>query len=246
MIQRLTTPTQKAFYETAVWTAQPVFICDAMNGWRCRNWNDSYLAERLGDRQFRVNQTRTGRFGIYSTRSRPGETIRQFTFRELLQSIEHEPDMVHYMEQVPLDASCGPLRDEVNYFECLEAALVQSVNLWYSQKGSRIPLHWDSRDNILAQVKGSKSVVLYAPDQTDNLYPGLEGARWASQVDIDEPDLQRHSAFARAQVAARFILNEGEALYLPRRWWHHIITLSDRAVSINYWYDKSIPESCRA
>jgi Cupin-like domain len=241
MIQRLINPTREAFYETAILPAQPAFICGAMKDWPCHHWNDSSLAEKLADRRFRVNQTKTGKFGIYSMRSRPGETMRQLTFQELLQSIEQEPGMVHYMEQVPLNASCGSLWDDVRYFDCVEASLAESVNLWYSQKDSRIPLHWDSRDNILAQVKGHKSVVLYAPDQTDNLYPGLDGAQWASQVDMDEPDPQKHPAFAQARVAAKFVLNEGEALYLPRHWWHHIITLSDRAVSINYWYDKSMP-----
>lgn len=242
MIPRLINPAREDFYRTAIRQAQPAFICGAMNDWPCRRWDDSYLAQTLADRKFQINQTKTGRFGIYSLRSRAGEITRQLTFNELLQSIEQEPGMVHYMEQVPLDRLGGVLASDVRYFDCVEPSLAESVNLWYSQKDSRIPLHWDSRDNILAQVKGSKSVVLYAPDQTENLYPGLEGAQWASQVDMDHPDLQTHPAFARARVAATFVLNEGEAVYLPRRWWHHIITLTDRAVSINYWFAKSMPE----
>jgi ribosomal protein L16 Arg81 hydroxylase len=120
----------------------------------------------------------------------------------------------------------------------MDASLLKSMNLWYSQRESRIPLHWDTRDNVLAQVRGAKSVKLYAPDQSENLYPGLEGEMWASQVDMDAPDLRKHPKFTSAKVAAELTLREGEMLYIPRCWWHHIITVSEVSLSVNYWFDR--------
>lgn len=238
MIQRVVSPTRSFFSENVVSRRQPAVIMGAMTDWHSQNWSDTYLAERLKDKKFRVNQTRDGRFGIRSTRPRPGETAMTCTFSEFLRLIEAAPDCVHYMEQVTIDESTGGLREEVDFVDFLDASLVASVNFWYSQKESRIPLHWDSRDNILAQVRGSKSVKLYSPDETEKLYPGLEGEQWASQIDMDAPDLDRYPRFQEAQVAAELTLHEGEMLYIPRRWWHHIITLSELSLSINYWYNE--------
>jgi len=238
MIQRLTSPTREFFFEKVVSPAQPAIIENAMTEWKCRKWTDTYLAERLKNRKFRVNQTSNGRFGIRSMRPRPGETAISCTLKEFLELIETTPDFVHYMEQVTIDESAGALREDVDFVPFLDASRVRSVNFWFSQRESRIPLHWDSRDNILAQVRGRKSVRLYAPEQADNLYPGLEGEQWASQIDMDAPDLTMFPKFRQATAAAELILDEGEMLYIPRRWWHHIITLSHLSLSINYWYEE--------
>ena len=237
MIQHLVSPTRRLFAEKVVSPAQPALIKGAMTDWNCLKWTDTYLAQQLRDQKFRVNQNSDGRFGIRSTRPRPGERAIMCTFSEFLRLMEDAPDCVHYMEQVPLNESTQRLREEVDFVAFLDTSLVASVNLWYSQKDSRIPLHWDSRDNILAQVRGSKSVKLYSPEQTENLYPGLEGEQWASEIDMDAPDLNRYPGFREATMAAELTLHEGEMLYIPRRWWHHIITLSDVSLSLNYWYE---------
>jgi hypothetical protein len=235
MIQRLVSPTRKFFFENVASQAQPAVIEGAMADWNCRKWTDTYLVEKLKNRRFQVNQTVDGRFGIRSMRPRPGETAITCTLGAFLKLIEAAPD-----------ESTGELREDVNFVPFLDASLVRSVNFWFSQRNSRIPLHWDSRDNILAQVRGSKSVKLYAPEQASNLYPGLEGEQWASQIDMDAFDLTQYPKFREAKVAAELTLEEGEMLYIPRRWWHHIITLSEMSLSINYWYDEHLPQASTA
>jgi jumonji domain-containing protein 7 len=34
----------------------------------------------------------------------------------------------------------------------------------------------------------------------------------------------------------KFILNEGDMLYLPALWYHRV-TQSEETISVNYWYD---------
>ena len=54
------------------------------------------------------------------------------------------------------------------------------------------------------------------------------------RVDIENPDLAR---FPRLRGVETMVaeLEPGDALYIPRRWWHHVRTLQE-SVSANYWW----------
>jgi hypothetical protein len=114
--------------------------------------------------------------------------------------------------------------------------------LWWGPGGHTEPLHFDSGDGTLAQLHGTKRVVLFPPSQTRNLYPfplhrrGI--APWISQVYPDRPDFDR---FPRLKTALPhrmdITLAAGEMLFIPANWWHEVSALSeDYICSINrFW-----------
>ncbi|MBB2487887.1 cupin-like domain-containing protein [Mitsuaria sp. WAJ17] len=225
----------------------PALIHGVVSAWPCsRLWSDAYLRDRLHGRKFLVNESPDGLFGIQSSRMLDSQGLCHISFDEFLDRVHtcgdgDEPPAergpVFYMQQKPAAETFPELLPDVGHASFVDLATLSQLNIWIGQRGSRIPMHYDSFDNLLVQVRGRKSVRLYPPSQTPYLYPGLDGVDFASHVDPEQPDLQRYPLFARAAGAMDFTLETGEMLYLPPFWWHSIRALSNANISINYWYD---------
>src|SRR3546814_11344692 len=51
------------------------------------------------------------------------------------------------------------------------------------------------------------------------------------------PDFERFPRFREAMAMARVALLEpGDALFLPRYWWHHVTSLGPFNAMVNYWW----------
>ena len=149
---------------------------------------------------------------------------------------------VAYLAQSPLFAQIPSLA------EGLEASPyvphhVKSVNAWIGTSHTVTALHSDSDDNLLVQLRGFKWVVLYAPHEAQNVYAtvhpraaaaGVGGAGQFSAVRVEHPDYDKHPRFRDARGLA-CMLSPGDALYIPRGWFHYVRALTT-SVSINYWW----------
>jgi ribosomal protein L16 Arg81 hydroxylase len=93
-------------------------------------------------------------------------------------------------------------------------------------KNSQTKLHYDFLDShaYLAQIVGRKRCLLFSPDDSPGLYSG--------KVDPDRPDWDKYPLFR--QVTTYFcILEPGEILFIPSRWWHHVVAL-EKSITLNY------------
>ena len=111
-----------------------------------------------------------------------------------------------------------------------------AINAWLGPAGTLSPLHHDPDHNLLAQVVGSKYVRLYSPAQTERLYPRTDAVhRVSSQiVDPDAHDAARFPRFGGAPYAD-VVLNAGEVLYIPPRWWH-FVEARETSFSVSFWW----------
>jgi lysine-specific demethylase 8 len=127
------------------------------------------------------------------------------------------------------------------------------TNIWFcGSEGSYSPCHYDPYENLQCQVVGTKEVILFAPDFGHaHLYPAAGTVQSnTALVDVTAPDLRRYPAYAeglhriRQQSAseaapqllgARGVLERGDAVFIPRKWWHACVA-RDRSCSVNFWW----------
>jgi hypothetical protein len=117
------------------------------------------------------------------------------------------------------------------------------VSVWLGNR-SRIAAHFDLPDNLACVVAGRRRFTLFPPEQLANLYVGpldvTPAGQAVSLVDITRPDLERFPRYAQALAHAQVVeLEPGDAVFVPSMWWHHVESLADFNVLINYWWRQS-------
>ena len=109
--------------------------------------------------------------------------------------------------------------------------------LWMGGRRAFTPLHHDDGPpNLHAVVSGTKRFRFFAPTDSERVYPAdvYEWSTTFSAVDLRGPDLARHPRFAGA-VAHDAVLEPGDVVFVPPRWWHAVWCL-EPAVSVNGWW----------
>jgi hypothetical protein len=140
--------------------------------------------------------------------------------------------------QSALVADCLPGFESENPLPLLDAAI--RPRIWLGNR-STTPAHFDQSHNIACVVAGRRRFTVFAPGQVGNLYIGpLDFAPTPtpiSLVDFARPDFLRFPRFREALAGARVAeLEPGDAIYLPPLWWHHVESLSELNVLVNYWW----------
>lgn len=183
-----------------------------------------------------------GRFGYaadlrefsFTKRSRPlGETLDRisrsqdnpgaYVAIQLLALDEHMPDFVrdNPMPLVPVGAR---------------------PKLWLGGP-VKTQIHNDRDHNLACVIAGHRRFLLLPPEQVANLYIGpLDNPPPLSLVDPEAPDFVRFPRFREALKSARVAhLGPGDALLMPRYWWHHVTSLDPYNAMVNYWWGDSAP-----
>jgi len=121
--------------------------------------------------------------------------------------------------------------------------LPQNVDprIWIGN-ASNVSCHHDTFDNLAVLVAGRRRFTLYPPEAVANLYVGPLDNNMAGPpvglADGSEPGDPRYPAFeAVRDQALQVELAPGDALYLPKLWWHRVEATAPFNVLINYWWD---------
>jgi ribosomal protein L16 Arg81 hydroxylase len=206
-------------------TNKPVLLRGFLRNWPAfRKWSPRHFADRFGQVEVQVmcdlDPDRACYGGPYGNR-------RTLSIGDLVKMIEHgasgSPYLVaqnHALRQPEFAELWRDLTFESGWFDAPESA--DAVSLWLGPRNTVTPLHFDLTNFLLAQVFGRKQAMLASPLDTLWLYNQRGGY---SQVNPDRPDYDRFPLFARAGVGS-VVVEAGDALFLPRDWWHHVRSLS--------------------
>jgi len=107
---------------------------------------------------------------------------------------------------------------------------------------SNVSAHYDTVDNLACVVAGTRRFTLYSPQMIESLYVGpIDNTMAGQPVSLAAsapPDDTQYPRFAEIRDQALAAeLQPGDALYLPKLWWHQVEARAPFNGLVNYWWD---------
>ncbi|MCD7453381.1 Lysine-specific demethylase jmj30 [Datura stramonium] len=224
----------EAFLRDHYLSESPVVIRDSMDHWPARSkWNDMNYLRRVAG--FRTVPVEVGT--NYLCPEWKQELITFSEFLERIRSNDTTSVETTYLAQHQLFDQIQELRQDIVIPDyCFTGGgEIRSLNAWFGPAGTVTPLHHDPHHNILAQVVGKKYVRLYPASLSDELHPHSETMLSnSSQVDLDNIDEKEFPKILDLEFQD-CILEEGEMLYIPPKWWHYVRSLTT-SFSVSFWW----------
>ena len=104
--------------------------------------------------------------------------------------------------------------------------------LFLGPRGAKTRLHVDvwHTDAWLTMLEGRKKFIMYHPAHLEHVHDEASG----EYVDLHAPDLSKFPRF-RDAIPIEFVLEEGETVYIPRKWPHYAVALDATAsLTVNF------------
>ena len=94
----------------------------------------------------------------------------------------------------------------------------------------------DLADNLHTQLVGKKRFWLVDPADSKQLRPNglFHGVPNGCAVDLESTSIEDDRALG-GLVVHEATLSPGDALYIPRGWWHHVRSV-ESGISVNHWW----------
>lgn len=141
---------------------------------------------------------------------------------------------IGYIAQTELLEQITKLKEDIIVPEICEMGEDLRVNAWFGPKGTVSPLHFDPKHNLFCQVVGSKYWRVFSSSESEKLYREEGRMNNTSRVDLENVDKEAFPLFEEAEWE-ECVLEEGDCLYLPPRYWHFVKSLSV-SFSVSFWW----------
>ena len=183
-----------------------------------------------------------GRFGYTSD-------IREFTFSTRQRGISETLDRIERQLDRPtapiIAIQMLPLTTHLpEFIQQNPMSLLPRIGprLWLGGP-VKTQIHNDRDHNLACVIAGRRRFLLFPPEEVASLYIGpIDNPPPLSIVDVEAPDLERFPRFAQALRTAQVAeLGPGDALFIPRHWWHHVTSLDAYNAMVNYWWGAYAP-----
>jgi cupin-like protein len=108
---------------------------------------------------------------------------------------------------------------------------------------ANVSSHYDTFDNLACVIAGRRRFTLYAPELIGKLYVGpidntMAGAPVSLAASAPPGSANEFPLFEEIRGQALQVeLQPGDALYLPKLWWHQVESTAAFNGLVNYWWD---------
>jgi len=219
----------KQYVNDYVAANRPVVIQNAAPGWKAlQTWTPEFFKNAFGDQTVDVTYGVQQKLAdvidgvLASTALKPGPYLHKVIIHQHMPALlpDLAPENVYAFPM----RYCSPLmptrfRRPDGYLKLLIGGV-----------GGKFPLmHYDS-DNahaVISEIFGDKEFVLFAPEDTDCVYPHPNSPSTSQIDDLDHVDPVRFPNFQKA-TQYRAVIAPGECIFVPSRWWHsaRVVTTS--------------------
>lgn len=143
-----------------------------------------------------------------------------------------------YIGSVPVD-TCLPGFSAENPLSLLPESV--GARIWLGH-ASNVSMHYDTYENIACVIAGTRRFTLFPPEMIGRLYVGpIDNTMAGQPVSLaasSPPDDDKYPLFKQIRDQAVTVeLNPGDALYLPKLWWHQVESTAPFNGLVNYWWD---------
>jgi hypothetical protein len=231
-IERVRRPTLAVFRELYVRAARPVVLTGVMDGWPAlERWALDRLARDHGSRSVPAIAVDGGRPRFDAT---GGVDYGEVRLADVIERIDERPARHYVVFRV--NETLPQLAEDWIAPVYTRSAPWQHSRFWLAPPGVGGVLHRDLPENLYAQVVGRKHWWLVDRGATRSVYPHRpwSGVPNYSRADVEHPDLERFPRLADVEVH-EVVLEPGELLYIPSRWWHQARSV-DTSISVNLWW----------
>jgi hypothetical protein len=240
-VTRIDAPSRELFEREFLNLGRPVIITGVCSRWpAASSWSFDHLAHVAGPSRVSVRFEERGDFHrFYNQWIRNfWRRTRKMALRDYIDGLADDATArTHYLAEYPLRLVSPQLLEEIDFPGYFDRELTEARTLFVG-RNTFSPNHFHpATQAMLCQVRGTKEVQLYAPDQFDNLYPHrwFSPAMNFSHVDAADPDVDRRYPKFKQARSVSCLVHAGEILFIPVHWWHAIRSPGENIAVTFFW-----------
>jgi hypothetical protein len=197
-------------------------------------WTFDYLNKKMGDHKIGVFDNSKKRNSAYV------KSDMQMTFSEFSTIIQRDEETPYRIFLFNMFREFPELRKEFPTPDLVKGVLGNLGLAFFGGKNTTVRFHFDIDCSgvLMTQVIGRKRVILIAPFYDELIYKVPLTS--FSLIDPDKPDYEKFSAL-RYVEGYDFVLQPGDALFMPSRYWH-FNTYLEGGMAVSYRVIANKPE----
>lgn len=235
-IEEVTSITPKDFKTKYFNKKKPVVLRGYAKEWGAtKNWDFDFLLNLKNDKDIDLL---TGNFIQDDNR------YKKSSFKKYIQKLKdaeiNKENFKDYLTTLDIFKTFPDLKKDINFSIFEDLNDISDITAWIGPEGTISGFHADDGKNMYAQIKGKKMFVIASTKFNSKMYPSekyINGAI-ASKIDINNINPEDFPKLNEVEFQ-KVILEPGDVLHVPSRWWHYVKSL-DTSISIsNFGFSKT-------